>query len=87
MPVKKREPFEFEFQHCGEDYYFKDFYILKDGIVLCYCDLTGTEYHGNQPVTLLCCKVAINAYYSGRQVGKEEHQQEVAETFKNMLGL
>ena len=87
MPVKEREPFEFSFQHNGQNYHFQDYYITQNGFRICYCDLTATEYHGNKLVTLLCCKVALDAYYAGIEDGKAEHKQEVSATLKDLLGL
>ena len=87
MPIKKREPFTFVFQYKGEKYYFNSFTILKDGEYICHCDLTATEYYGNEQITLLCCRVALDAYYAGKADGKIEHKQEVSVTLKDLLGL
>lgn len=87
MPIKKREPFEFEFTYAGEIYYFATYMIYKDGDYICRCDLTATEYYGNELVTLICCKVALEAYYQGKKAGKEEYKQEAGATLKGLLGL
>lgn len=87
MPVKKREPFAFEFTYRGEIYYFDSYMIYKDGDYICRCDLTATEYYGNELVTLICCKVALEAYYQGKSVGKDEHTQQVGEMLRDLLGL
>lgn len=70
MLIKKREPFEFEFTYESKLYYFDTYVIYKDGKYVCRCDLTATEYYGNKLVTLLCCKVALEAYYKGKEVGE-----------------
>jgi hypothetical protein len=87
MPVKKREPFMFNFKHNGEEYFFNTYKIFKKSRYICDCDLTATDYYGNELVTLICCKAALEAYYTGKVVGKDEYKQEVSETLKGLLGL
>ena len=87
MPVKEIKQFRFTFQYKGETYQFWDYYITKNGEHICYCDLTSTEYHGNEAITLLCCKIAIDAYHAGKTDGKLEHKKEIGCTLKDLLGL
>lgn len=87
MPPKRLAQFRFTFQYKGETYQFWDYYITNNGKHICYCDLTGTEYYGNESLALLCCKIAIDAYNAGKTDGKLEHRKEIAGTFKNLLGL
>lgn len=87
MPPIALKPFAFTFQYDGETYYFETFKIFKNGKYICHCDLTATKYYGDELVTLICCKIALKAYYYGVLNGKHQHMQEVSETFKNLLGL
>lgn len=87
MPIKEREPFTLHIIYNGEIYFFNTYRIFKKCKHICNCDLTATDYYGNELVTRLCCQVALDAYYAGKQDGKEEYKKEAGATLKDLLGL
>lgn len=87
MPVKKGEPYTLNFAYKGKIYHLDTFRIFKKGKYICNCDLTATDYYGNELVTRLCCQVALDAYYAGKVDGKAEHKQEVGSVIKDLFAL
>ena len=81
MPVKKREPFAFNFEYKGKTYRFATYVLYREDEYICDVDLTATEYYGNKEITLMCCKIAIEAYESGVQDGVAEFRRQ----FKDFL--
>lgn len=81
MPVKKRESFAFNFEYKGKYYRFATYVLYREDEYICNVDLTATEYYGNKEITLMCCKIAIEAYESGVQDGAAEFRRQ----FKDFL--
>ena len=85
MPPKELKPCKFEFTHNGKRYRFDNFciYDYYTDVCVCYCDLTATNYYGNEEVMLICCKIALDAYDEGYVEGKCDAKREIRKT----LGL
>ena len=85
MPPKELKPCKFEFTHNGKHYVFDTYHIYDyytDDCV-CSCDLTATNYYGNEEVMLICCKIALDAYVEGYAEGKCDAKREI----RKALGL
>ena len=88
MPPKEYEPYVFTFTYEQETYLLNSFRIYdSNNKYICDCDLSVTKYYGNQEITLLCCRIALDAYYAGKADGKTEHKKEVGSVIKDLLGL
>lgn len=71
MPLKKLEPCIFEFTHNQKHYVFDTYRIYdSDDNFVCLCDLTATNYYNNEEVMLICCKIALDAYFNGHDEGQ-----------------
>ena len=87
MPVKEIEKIVIKFTFDGEEYELHKYLIYKGDMLVCAADLTGTEYYGDKDIMLLCCKVALKAYYNGIKSGIKEHKLHVSKTLKSLIGL
>ena len=84
MPPKELEPCKFEFTHKGKHYVFDNYYICdSDNHYVCTCDLTATNYYGNEEVMLICCKNVLDAYFEGITEGQRQNRQAI----RKALGL
>lgn len=85
MPPKELKPCTLIFSHnqkryrfdgsCIYDYYTDDY--------VCRCDLTATNYYGNEEVMLICCKNGLDTYFQGYADGKIDAKRKIREA----LGL
>ena len=87
MPIKRRKLFAFPFQYEGIDYYYDTCRIFCEGSLVCNCDLTETEYYGDKTITLICCQIALRAYYKGVCNGTAAHKKEIRNAFQALLGI
>lgn len=84
MPSKELKACAFKFMHNQKIYYFDNYYICdSNGDFVCRCDLTATNYYGNEEVMIICCKIALNAYFEGHADGKIDGKREI----RNALGI
>ena len=84
MPTKELKPCKFEFTHKQKRYVFDAYYICdSENCYVCTCDLTATNYYGNEEIMLICCKMALDAYFEGIEEGKRENRREI----RTALGL
>lgn len=84
MPPKELKPCKFEFTHNQKRYTFDTYRIYdSNDDYVCLCDLTATNYYGNEEVMLICCKIALDAYFEGQEDGNIDAKTEI----RKMLGL
>jgi hypothetical protein len=84
MPPKELKACAFKFMH-NQKIYYCDTYRIYDsnGDYVCICDLTATNYYGDEEVMLICCKIALNAYFEGHAEGCIDAKAEM----RRALGL
>ena len=85
MPPKELKPCTFIFSHNQKRYLFRSscIYDAYTDDYVCLCDLTATNYYGNEEVMLICCKIALDAYFEGQADGKIDAKREI----RNALGI
>ena len=85
MPPKELKPCTFIFSHNQKRYFFRSscIYDAETDDYICQCDLTVTNYYGNEEVMIICCKIALDAYVEGITEGQRQNRQAIREA----LGL
>ena len=84
MPPKELKACMFKFTHNKKTYFFNTYriYDSNDNYV-CRCDLTATNYYGNEEVMRICCEIALDAYFEGHDEGEIYAKTEI----RKSLGL
>ena len=88
MPPKELKLCNFKFTHNKKRYMFDiDRIYDSDNRYVCRCDLTATNYYGNEEIMLICCKIALDAYLEGQKYGKIDGEFDAKRKIREALGL
>ena len=85
MPTSNhRRDIEFQFKYEDADYYFDGLNIeTEEGLFICRCDITAFDMEYNEKNLRICCKLRLDAYFTGYSAGKRAKLSEI----QQVLGI